>query len=159
VVGAGIPIAVGAALGFQMKGEDRVAVPFLGDGATNTGNSHEGLNMAAVWKPPVVFAVENSRWADSTNGRESTAVSDLSARAAGYDIPGVRVDGNDVLAVYEAATQAVARAPHEGPCGAVAWLPSAMLTLAYDPRALNADQAARFLGAVRDALEQPQLHF
>jgi pyruvate dehydrogenase E1 component alpha subunit len=116
VVGAGIPIAVGAALGFQMKGQDRVAVPFMGDGATNTGNFHEGLNMAAVWKLPVVFAVENNKYAVSTHIGESAAIEDLSLRAGSYGVPGIRVDGNDVLAVYEAALRAVARARRgEGP--------------------------------------------
>jgi len=116
VVGAGIPIAVGAALGFKMKGEDRVAVPFMGDGATNTGNFHEGLNMAAVWELPVVFVVENNKYAVSTHIGESAAIEDLSLRAGSYGVPGIRVDGNDVLAVYEAALRAVARARRgEGP--------------------------------------------
>jgi len=116
VVGAGIPIAVGAALGFKMKGEDRVAVPFMGDGATNTGNFHEGLNMAAVWKLPVVFVVENNKYAVSTHIGESAAIEDLSLRAGSYGVPGIRVDGNDVLAVYEAALRAVARSRRgEGP--------------------------------------------
>ena len=116
VVGAGIPIAVGAALGFKMKGEDRVAVPFMGDGATNTGNFHEGLNMAAVWELPVVFVVENNKYAVSTHIGESAAIEDLSLRAGSYGVPGIRVDGNDVLAVYEAALRAVARSRRgEGP--------------------------------------------
>jgi TPP-dependent pyruvate/acetoin dehydrogenase alpha subunit len=110
VVGAGIPIAVGAALGFKMRGEDRVAVPFTGDAGSNTGNWHEGLNMAAIWDLPVVFALENNHYGVSTNIRDTTRVSDLSVRARGYGIPGVRVDGFDVLAVYEASVEAVARA-------------------------------------------------
>ena len=81
VVGAGIPIAVGAALGFKMKGEDRVAVPFMGDAATNTGNFHEGLNMASIWKLPVVVVVENNHYGVSTNIRDSCAIEDLSQRA------------------------------------------------------------------------------
>jgi TPP-dependent pyruvate/acetoin dehydrogenase alpha subunit len=116
VVGAGIPIAVGAALGFMMRGEDRVAVPFMGDAATNTGNFHEGLNMASIWKLPVVFAVENNQYGVSTRISESCNIEDLSLRATSYGVPGVRVDGNDVLAVYQAATEAVARARRgEGP--------------------------------------------
>jgi pyruvate dehydrogenase E1 component alpha subunit len=110
VVGAGIPIAVGAALAFKMRGEDRVAVPFTGDGATNTGNFHEGLNMASIWDLPVVFVVENNQYAVSTHIRETVRVEDLSSRAGSYGMPGVRVDGFDVLAVYEAATAAVERA-------------------------------------------------
>lgn len=110
VVGSGIPLAVGAALGFALKGEDRVAVPFTGDGGSNTGNFHESLNMAAVWALPVVFVLENNQYAVSTRMSESANVEDLSLRAKGYGMPGVRVDGNDVLAVYEAATEAVERA-------------------------------------------------
>ena len=116
VVGAGIPIAVGAALGFRLRGEDRVAVAFMGDGATNTGNFHEGLNMASIWKLPVIFAVENNQYGVSTSIRYSASVEDLSLRGLAYGIPGVRVDGNDVVAVYEAATTVVSRARRgEGP--------------------------------------------
>ena len=116
LVGAGMPLATGAALAFKMRGEDRVAVPFMGDGGANTGNFHESLNMAAVWKLPVVFVLENNQYAVSTHIREVVAVEDLSCRAASYGMPGVRVDGLDVLKVHEAATAAVARARHgEGP--------------------------------------------
>jgi pyruvate dehydrogenase E1 component alpha subunit len=116
VVGSGIPIAVGAALGFKMKGEDRVAVPFTGDAGSNTGNWHECLNMASIWDLPVVFALENNHYGVSTNIRDSVNISDLSIRAQSYGIPGVRVDGFDVLAVYEAAVAAVERARRgEGP--------------------------------------------
>lgn len=116
VVGAGLPIATGAALGFKMLGEDRVAVSFTGDGGSNTGNFHESLNMASIWKLPVIFAVENNHYAVSTNYAQACSVEDLSQRAVGYGIPGVRVDGFDVLAVYAAAVEAVARARRgEGP--------------------------------------------
>ena len=116
IVGAGIPIAMGAALAFQMQGNDSVAVPFFGDGASNTGNFHESLNMASIWGLPVVFVLENNRWAVSTCVDYSSNVEDLSIRAKSYGIPGIRVDGNDVLAVYEAASDAVARARRgEGP--------------------------------------------
>jgi TPP-dependent pyruvate/acetoin dehydrogenase alpha subunit len=116
IVGAGIPIAVGAALAFQMRRQDNVVVTFFGDGAANTGNFHEGLNLASVWKLPVVFALENNQWAVSTRCGDSSNVEDLSVRATSYGIPGVRVDGNDVLAVWEAAKAAVQRARRgEGP--------------------------------------------
>ena len=116
VVGAGIPLAVGAALAFKMKGEDRVAVPFTGDAGSNTGNWHEGLNMASIWNLPVVFVLENNHYGVSTNIEYSTNVDDLSIRAQSYGIPGVRVDGFDVVAVYEAAVAAVERARRgEGP--------------------------------------------
>ncbi|NMB17044.1 MAG: thiamine pyrophosphate-dependent dehydrogenase E1 component subunit alpha, partial [Firmicutes bacterium] len=110
IVGSGIPIAVGAALGSTIKGDDRVAAAFFGDGASNTGAFHEGINMAAVWKLPVVFVCENNMYAVSTSTRESLAIEGVVERAAGYGIPGVQVDGNDVLQVYEAAREAVARA-------------------------------------------------
>jgi len=116
VVGSGIPLAVGAALAFKMRGEERVAVPFTGDGGANTGNWHEGVNMASVWSLPVIFVLENNHYAVSTRFDNAVKVKDLSIRAQGYGIPGVRVDGFDVLAVYEAAVEAVARARRgEGP--------------------------------------------
>lgn len=116
VVGSGIPLAVGAALAFKMRGEDRVAVPFTGDGGSNTGNWHEGVNMASIWDLPVIFVLENNHYAVSTRLDNAVKVKDLSIRAQGYGIPGIRVDGFDVLAVYDAATEAVARARRgEGP--------------------------------------------
>jgi len=116
VVASGIPLAVGAALAFQMRGEDRVAVPFTGDAGTNAGNWHEGLNLASIWKLPVVFVLENNHYGVSTRIEDMVNVADLSVRATSYGIPGVRVDGFDVLAVYDAACAAVARArAGEGP--------------------------------------------
>jgi len=110
VVGSGIPLAVGAALAFQMRGESRVTVPFTGDAGTNTGNWHEGLNLASVWNLPVIFVLEDNKYGVSTHIREATNIDDLSVRAQSYGIPGVLVNGFDVLAVYEAASEAVARA-------------------------------------------------
>jgi pyruvate dehydrogenase E1 component alpha subunit len=116
VVGSGIPLAVGAALAFQMRGEDRVAVPFTGEAGSNTGNWHEGLNMAAIWNLPVVFVLENNHYGVSTNIKDEVKIDDLSVRAQAYGIPGERVNGFDVLDVYEAATRAVERARRgEGP--------------------------------------------
>ncbi len=116
VVGSGIPLAVGAGLAFKLRGETRVAVPFTGEGGTNTGNWHEGMNMAAIWSLPVLFVLENNHYAVSTNVDDIIKVKDLSLRAQAYGIPGVRVDGFDVVAVYTAAAQAVARARSgEGP--------------------------------------------
>lgn len=109
VVGSGIPLAVGAALAFKMRGEDRVAVPFTGDGGCNTGNWHESLNMASIWKLPVIFVLENNKYGVSTRINEVANIEDLSIRANSYGIPGMRVDGFNVLAVYEAAVEAVAR--------------------------------------------------
>jgi len=110
VVGSGIPIAVGAALGFKMRGEDRVSVSFTGDGGCNTGNFHEGLNLAAIWDLPFLLVLENNQYAISTRIERVTRVKDLAERASAYGIPGVRVDGFDPLAVHCAASEAVERA-------------------------------------------------
>lgn len=116
VVGGGHNLAVGAALAASMQKSDQVAVTFFGDGASNRGTFHEALNMAAVWKLPAIFVCEMNEWASTTPYRTATAVADISARAAGYGIPGVIVDGNDIFAVYEAAQTAVKRARQgEGP--------------------------------------------
>lgn len=116
VVGSGIPLAVGAALAFKMRTEDRVAVPFTGEAGSNTGNWHEGLNMASIWDLPVVFVLENNHYGVSTNIEDVIKVKDLSQRAIAYSIPGVHVDGFDVVAVYNAAVEAVERARGgEGP--------------------------------------------
>ena len=116
IVGAGIPIAAGAALSARVRGTDQVAVSFFGDGATNEGVFHETLNMASLWKLPALFVIENNQYALSMRVAESSAQPNLAARAAAYAIPGVQVDGNNVVAVYRAAAAAVARARRgEGP--------------------------------------------
>jgi pyruvate dehydrogenase E1 component alpha subunit len=116
IVGGGIPIATGGALAQKMKGTDNVTIAFFGDGASNQGTFHESLNLASVWKLPIVFICENNQFAISVPTWQSTSVKDISVRAAGYDIPGYTVDGNDVLAVYDAVEKAIARArTGEGP--------------------------------------------
>jgi TPP-dependent pyruvate/acetoin dehydrogenase alpha subunit len=110
IVGAGIPIAAGAALSALVRGSNQVAVSFFGDGAVNEGVFHEALNMAALWKLPVLFVIENNQYALSMTVEKSSAVPDLAGRACAYGIPGVKVDGNDVVAVYRLASQAVERA-------------------------------------------------
>jgi pyruvate dehydrogenase E1 component alpha subunit len=116
VVGAGIPIASGAGLSIKLRGTDQVAACFFGDGASNQGTFHEGINMAAIWKLPVVFVCENNLYAMGTRQSIVMAIENVADRAAAYGIPGVSVDGNDVLAVYEAASEAVKRARKgEGP--------------------------------------------
>lgn len=127
IVGGGIPIAVGAAMASQMQKNGRIAVSFFGDAATNEGVFHEALNFAAVWKMPVVFVCENNGYGISVPQWESTAVKDISVRAAAYDIPGVTVDGNDVLAIAQAFKAAEERArAGEGPtlieCKTYRWL-------------------------------------
>lgn len=116
IVGGGIPIAVGAALSAKRRGTDQVAVSFFGDGANNEGAFHEALNMASVWKLPVIFVCENNGYGMSTSTARSTAVRDISERAAAYAMPGVTVDGNRFADVAEATFQAVERArAGEGP--------------------------------------------
>jgi len=110
IVGANIPIAGGAALSARMRGTDQVAICFIGDGATNTGRFHEGVNLAACWDLPVVYVVENNMYAESTSIASACKLVNLSDRASAYGIPGKTVEGNDVLAVYEAVGEAVARA-------------------------------------------------
>lgn len=115
IVGGGIPIAVGAALSIRTLGQDRVVVCFFGDGAMNEGAFHESVNLAAVWKLPVLFLCENNQYGVSTHVKRSTNVEDLSLRAAAYGIPGRKVDGMDVLAVYEAVREAAAFVRKRGP--------------------------------------------
>ena len=110
IVAGGIPIVTGAGLTAQLEGKGRVAVSFFGDGASNAGPFHEAINIAAKWKLPMLYVCENNLYAASTAASSTLAHSDVAARAAGYGIPGVIVDGNDLLAVYEAAQEAVNRA-------------------------------------------------
>jgi pyruvate dehydrogenase E1 component alpha subunit len=110
IVGAGLPIAVGAALAFKLRGEPRVALTFFGDGATNIGTFHESLNMASVWKAPVVFIITNNLYGEYSPLRETTPLDDLARRADPFDMPGVIVDGQDVEAVHAATSEAVDRA-------------------------------------------------
>lgn len=114
IVGGGIPVATGIALAFKMKSEPRVAICFMGDGATNEGTFHEAVNMGSIWDLPVVYVVENNRYGASTAVSMVMKVEHISERASAYRMPGVTVDGNDVLAVYEAAKEAVARAREGG---------------------------------------------
>jgi TPP-dependent pyruvate/acetoin dehydrogenase alpha subunit len=116
IVGAGLPVAVGAAHSARLQGRDSVALTFFGDGATNIGTFHESLNMAAAWKVPVVFIVENNLYGEYTPMRETTPLDDLAERAKAYAMPGEIVDGQDVEVVNAAVAAAVARArAGEGP--------------------------------------------
>ena len=114
IVAGGIPIATGAALAFQMRGLDRVAVSFFGDGATNEGAFHEALNLAAIWKLPIVFVCENNKYGMSFSTEFSVAIEHIADRAAAYGMPGHKVDGNDVEAVDAAVSAAVDRARSGG---------------------------------------------
>ncbi|HZS87893.1 MAG TPA: thiamine pyrophosphate-dependent dehydrogenase E1 component subunit alpha [Chloroflexota bacterium] len=116
IVGGGFPLACGAALSAKTLGTGGVAVCFFGDGAANQGTFHESLNLAAIWKLPVVFVCENNGYAESTPVSYHCSASDVANRAGGYEIPGIVVDGLDPLAVYEVAGEAIARARRgEGP--------------------------------------------
>jgi acetoin:2,6-dichlorophenolindophenol oxidoreductase subunit alpha len=110
IVGAQIPIAVGAALTSQVKDEGKVAVTFFGDGATNIGTFHESMNLAAIWKLPVIFCCENNLYGEYSALHKTTPVEDLAVRAQAYGMPGVIVDGQDVETVYAAMKEAVERA-------------------------------------------------
>jgi TPP-dependent pyruvate/acetoin dehydrogenase alpha subunit len=116
IVGGGLPSAVGAALSSKLKQGGWVVAAFFGDGASNTGSFHESLNMASAWKLPVIFVNENNRFAMFTPMEWTTGITDIADRAAAYGIPGVSVDGNDVLAVHQVALAARERArAGEGP--------------------------------------------
>lgn len=117
IVGGGIPIAVGGALAAQLRGSDQVAIAFFGDGASNEGTFHEAINLAAVWKLPIVFVCENNLYGISCHVSQSTSVVDIgTSRAVAYNIPGYTIDGNDVFAIDETLKTCIARAKAgEGP--------------------------------------------
>ena len=110
IVASALPVAVGAAMGSRMQGHDRVVVSFFGDGASNQGACHEAMNLAAIWKLPVIFLCENNQYAVTTHFNDVVAVENISDRAAAYNMPGILVDGQDVIAVHEATAEAVSRA-------------------------------------------------
>lgn len=114
IVGGGVPVATGIGLAFKMRREGRVVACFMGDGATNEGAFHEAVNMGAIWRLPVVYVVENNLYGASTPVRMVFSTRTISERAAAYGMPGATIDGNDVLAVYEATKDAVARARNGG---------------------------------------------
>lgn len=107
IVGGGIPIAVGAGLSCKMEGKDRVTICFFGDGAQNNGVFHESLNMAAIYKIPVIFICENNLYANSMSVRDSTACKNIADRSCAYNIPGYSIDGSDVIEVYDTVKKVV----------------------------------------------------
>jgi TPP-dependent pyruvate/acetoin dehydrogenase alpha subunit len=116
IVGSSMPIANGLALATQIRGEKRVTIAYFGDGASNIGAFHESLNLASVWKLPVIFVCQNNGFAEHTRYENCTAVARIADRAASYSMPGVHVDGNDPIAMWQAAGEAVRRArAGEGP--------------------------------------------
>ncbi len=114
IVGAGLPVAVGAAISAERRGEGQVAITYFGDGATNIGGFHESMNLAAVWNLPVIFICENNLYGEYSPIRSTTTIDDIAVRADSYAMPSEIVDGNDVIAVFKAATTAVTRARDGG---------------------------------------------
>ncbi len=110
IVASSVPVATGAGLAAKIRGDDYVSVVFFGDGASNQGACHESMNMAALWDLPVIYVCENNQYAITTSYKDSVSADHVSDRAAAYKMPGVLVDGQDAIAVYEAATEAVKRA-------------------------------------------------
>ncbi|MCJ8329257.1 MAG: thiamine pyrophosphate-dependent dehydrogenase E1 component subunit alpha [Lentisphaeria bacterium] len=138
IVGGGIPIAMGAALGCRVRNTSQVVACFFGEGASNQGSFHEAINMAAIRKLPVIFVCENNHWALSAEFEVTTAVANVADRASAYSIPGHIVDGNNVLDVYDTAAEAVQRARSgEGPslieCKTYRWEPHSVYAT-KDPR-------------------------
>ena len=116
VVGSNIPVATGVALSAKVRGTDQVSAVFFGDGASSQGSLHESMNLASIWKLPVLFVCENNRYAEATPFQYSVAGGSVSNRAQGYDMPGVEVDGQSVLDMFEVAGEAIRRArAGEGP--------------------------------------------
>ena len=116
MVAGGLPIIAGAGFSIKMRQTDQVAVCFFGDGAANRGPVHEVMNLAAIWKLPIIFVIENNQYASTTLQLDACSLEDICLRATGYNMPGVAVDGNDVLSVREATLTAVEQAREgEGP--------------------------------------------
>jgi 2-oxoisovalerate dehydrogenase E1 component len=155
IVGAAMPLSVGAGLAIKLKGGDQVVIAFFGDGANNQGIFHESLNLATVWRLPVLFVCENNQYALSTSYKQTTAVESVATRAAAYGIPGVRIDGNDVLAVHDAVGLAVRRARRgEGPSliEALTWRWGQHSMRANLPDARSAEDMAAWIA--RDPIQQ-----
>ena len=110
IVGAAMPLSTGAGLAAKLQGKNQVVVAFFGDGGSNQGVFHESMNLASVWKLPVLFICENNQYALSTSYRQTTSVDQVAERAAGYNVPGVTIDGNDAVEVYLTVGEAVDRA-------------------------------------------------
>jgi len=139
IVGAAMPLSTGAALATKLRGTNQVAVAFFGDGASNQGIFHESLNLAAVWKLPMIFVCENNQYALTTSYRNTTAVAQVAQRAASYDIPGITIDGNDAVEVHLTVLEALERArAGEGPTLIEAmtyrWGQHSLRTNLQDPR-------------------------
>ena len=146
ILGSSVPVAVGAALAAHIRGDKFVSMAFFGDGASNQGALHESMNLASVWKLPVIFLCENNQYAVTTSYAETVAVDHVSDRASAYNMPGMLVDGQDAIAMYEATAAAVKRArAGEGPTLIEG------LTYRFEEHSLGLGRVAR--GAYRDEAE------
>jgi pyruvate dehydrogenase E1 component alpha subunit len=117
IVGGGIPIAVGIGLALQMRKSHQILLSYFGDGSTNEGAFHEALNLASIWKLPIVFICDNNKYGMSMDFRRSMNIEYISSRATSYGIPGISIDGNEVLTIYQVVGMAIERARSgEGPC-------------------------------------------
>ncbi len=154
VVGGGLPAMVGAALSFKLRGEPRVALAFFGDGATNIGTFHESMNLAQLWTVPVVFVCENNRWSESTPQSQHQPISDLTERAEAYGMHSLRVDGQDVEVVHQAALEALAFA-RDGRGPVFLLCETERLTGHYigDPQVYRDKDELRLLRETRDPIE------
>jgi pyruvate dehydrogenase E1 component alpha subunit len=155
VVGGGLPAIVGSALAFKMRGEPRVAVAFFGDGATNIGTFYEALNLAQLWKVPAVFVCEDNHYAESTPASQHLPIDDLSKRALAFDMKAIKVDGQDVEAVFKAAQEALAHA--RGGAGPVFMhVTTYRLTGHYigDPQVYRPKEELRELRQTQDPVEK-----
>ena len=155
VVGGGLPAIVGSALAFKLRREGRVAVAFFGDGATNVGTFHESLNLAQLWRVPALFVCENNHWAESTPAEQQLPIEDLSKRAEAYGMAAMKVDGQDVEAVYGAAAEALTHA-REGDGPVFLLCETYRLTGHYvgDPQVYRRREEVRELRATQDPLEK-----
>jgi pyruvate dehydrogenase E1 component alpha subunit len=154
IVGAGGPLSCGAALASKLRGDGAVAVCFFGDGASNQGTILESLNLASIWKLPVIFAIENNGYGEFCGASYSVATENVADRAAGFNMPGVVVDGCDFFAVYEAAGEAVARARKgDGPTLLETKVPRYMGHFEGDAQLYRAPNEIRNLREDRDCLK------
>jgi pyruvate dehydrogenase E1 component alpha subunit len=155
VVGGGLPAIVGAALAFKFRDEARVAVAFFGDGATNIGTFHESLNLAQLWNVPAVFVCENNHWAESTPAKQHMPIDDMTKRAEAFGMEAMKVDGQEVGKVYEAAAKAVEHARSgRGPVFLVA--ETYRLTGHYigDPQVYRAKEELQHLRETQDPIDK-----
>jgi pyruvate dehydrogenase E1 component alpha subunit len=154
VIGGGLPHVTGAALAFQLRGEPRVALAFFGDGATNIGTFHEALNLAQLWKVPAVFVLEDNKWAESTPESQHSPIRDLSERAKAFGMKSVKIDGQDVEAVYKGTRGALEHA-RSGKGPVFIHLDTVRFSGHYigDPQVYRPKDEAKKLRETRDPIE------